>query len=145
MTACMGKKKMRDLYIRSMSLMEPVPRENYLADLPAVKYLSAKGIEFHQQVTFFVGENGSGKSTLIEALAISQGFNPEGGTKNFCFSTENSHSELCDYLRVARGFLYPQDGFFHNWKGKQKAKPELLPEQQQMPAMRSIILYETYP
>ena len=112
MTACMGKKKMRDLYIRSMSLMEPVPRENYLADLPAVKYLSAKGIEFHQQVTFFVGENGSGKSTLIEALAISQGFNPEGGTKNFCFSTEDSHSELCNYLRVARGVIRPKDGFF---------------------------------
>ena len=52
------------------------------------------------------------QSTLIEALAISQGFNPEGGTKNFRFSTENSHSELCDYLRVARGFLYPKDGFF---------------------------------
>lgn len=103
---------MRDLYIRSMSLPEPLPRESYLAKLPVVKHLADKGITFHQQVTFFVGENGSGKSTLIEALAISQGFNPEGGTKNFSFSTENSHSELCDYLRVARGFLYPRDGFF---------------------------------
>ncbi len=103
---------MRDLYIRSMGLMEPLPRESYLAKLPVVKYLADNGITFHKQVTFFVGENGSGKSTLIEALAISQGFNPEGGTKNFSFSTENSHSELCDYLRVARGFLYPRDGFF---------------------------------
>ena len=103
---------MRDLYVRSMSLMEPVPRESYLSNLPVVRYLSGHGIEFHKQVTFFVGENGSGKSTLIEALAISQGFNPEGGTKNFHFSTENSHSELCDYLRVVRGFLYPKDGFF---------------------------------
>ncbi len=103
---------MRDLYIRSMCLPEPLPRESYLARLPVVKHLADKGITFHKQVTFFVGENGSGKSTLIEALAISQGFNPEGGTKNFSFSTENSHSELCDYLRVARGFLYPRDGFF---------------------------------
>ena len=103
---------MRDLYIRSMGLLEPLPRESYLAKLPVVKYLADNGITFHKQVTFFVGENGSGKSTLIEALAISQGFNPEGGTKNFSFSTENSHSELCDYLRVARGFLYPRDGFF---------------------------------
>ena len=103
---------MRDLYVRSMSLMEPVPRESYLNGLPVVRYLSEHGIEFHKQVTFFVGENGSGKSTLIEALAISQRFNPEGGTKNFRFSTENSHSELCDYLRVVRGFLYPKDGFF---------------------------------
>ena len=103
---------MRDLYIRSMCLPEPLPRDNYLAQLPVVKHLSDKGIRFHKQVTFFVGENGSGKSTLIEALAISQGFNPEGGTKNFCFSTENSHSDLCDYIRVARGVVYPRDGFF---------------------------------
>lgn len=103
---------MRDLYIRSMCLPEPIPRENYLAKLPVVRHLADRGIEFHKQVTFFVGENGSGKSTLIEALAISQGFNPEGGTKNFCFSTENSHSELCNYLRVARGTVYSRDGFF---------------------------------
>ena len=103
---------MRDLYIRWMELLEPVPRENYLAQLPVVKHLAESKIEFHKQVTFFVGENGSGKSTLIEALAISQGFNPEGGTKNFCFSTENSHSELHSYLRVARGAVHPRDGFF---------------------------------
>lgn len=103
---------MRDLYIRWMELPEPVPRDSYLARLPVVRHLAEKKIEFHKQVTFFVGENGSGKSTLIEALAISQGFNPEGGTKNFRFSTENSHSDLCDRLRVARGVVYPRDGFF---------------------------------
>ena len=103
---------MRDLYIRWMELPEPVPRDSYLARLPVVKHLAEKKIEFHKQVTFFVGENGSGKSTLIEALAISQGFNPEGGTKNFHFSTENSHSDLCNHLRVARGVVYPRDGFF---------------------------------
>ncbi len=103
---------MRDLYIRRMSLIEPLPRESYLNALPAVRYLAENGIDFHKQVTFFVGENGSGKSTLIEALAISQKFNPEGGTKNFCFSTEDSHSELCGYLLATKGFLYPRDGFF---------------------------------
>ena len=103
---------MRDLYIRWMELPEPLPRESYLNRLPVVKYLAENKIEFHKQVTFFVGENGSGKSTLIEALAISQGFNPEGGTKNFCFHTENSHSELHSYLRVARGVICPRDGFF---------------------------------
>jgi len=102
----------QDLYIRWMELMEPVPRDSYLARLPVVKHLSEKRIEFHKPVTFLVGENGSVKSTLIEALAISQGFNPEGGTKNFCFSTENSHSELYRYLRVARGVVRPRDGFF---------------------------------
>ena len=103
---------MRDLYIRSMELFEPVPRENYLSSLPVVRSLADGGIHFHRQVTFFVGENGAGKSTLIEALAVSQGFNPEGGTKNFRFSTEDSHSDLCHYLRVVRGAVYPRTGFF---------------------------------
>ena len=103
---------MKDLYIRSMSLREPLPRESYLNDLPVVKHLMEYGIGFHRLVTFFVGENGSGKSTLIEALAVSQGFNPEGGTRNFNFHTADTHSELCNYLRVARGVLRPKDGFF---------------------------------
>ena len=103
---------MRDLYIRWMELAEPLPLESYLNRLPVVRHLAENKIEFHKQLTFFVGENGSGKSTLIEALALSQGFNPEGGTKNFCFSTENSHSELHSYLRVARGAVHPRDGFF---------------------------------
>ena len=85
---------MRDLYIRSMGLLEQLPRENYLAKLPVVKHLADGGITFHKQVTFFVGENGSGKSTLIEALAISQGFNPEGGTKNRAESFYNVASNI---------------------------------------------------
>ena len=100
------------LYIRWIELPEPVPGDSYLAQLPAVKHLAEKKIEFHKPVTFFVGENGSGKSTLIEALAVALGFNPEGGTKNFCFSTENTHSELHRFLRVARGVIRPGDGFF---------------------------------
>ena len=58
-------------------------------------------IEFSSPVTFLVGENGVGKSTLIEALAVSVGLNPEGGTQNFNFSTKNTHSELSEYLRVS--------------------------------------------
>ena len=41
----------------------------------------------HQGFTALVGPNGSGKSTLLEAIAVASGFNPEGGTKNFGFST----------------------------------------------------------
>lgn len=51
-------------------------------------------------VTFIVGENGSGKSTFIEALAISCGLNPEGGTQNFMFSTRETHSELHEYIKI---------------------------------------------
>lgn len=59
-------------------------------------------ITFHSPVTYFVGENGSGKSTLLEAMAISDGFNPEGGTRNYSFSTYDSHSELWDAIRLSR-------------------------------------------
>lgn len=57
-------------------------------------------LELKSPVTFFVGENGVGKSTFIEALAISCGLNPEGGTQNFMFSTRDTHSNLCEYIKI---------------------------------------------
>ena len=47
---------------------------------------------------------GSGKSTLLEALAVAHGFNPEGVTKNYVFSTHDTHSELCDAIRISKGY-----------------------------------------
>lgn len=82
----------------------------YPFNLPAVRHLGK--LEFDPAVTFIVGENGSGKSTLLEALAVSLGFNAEGGSKNFKFGTRNSHSCLHEYLRVARGVRKPRDGYF---------------------------------
>jgi predicted ATPase len=84
--------------------------DRYPFSLPAVR--SLEQIELHPKVTFFVGENGSGKSTLLEAVAVSLGFNAEGGTKNFRFGTRASHSVLHEYLRVAKGVRRPRDGFF---------------------------------
>jgi predicted ATPase len=84
--------------------------ERYPFCLPAVK--SLERIDMHPQVTFFVGENGSGKSTLLEAIAVSLGFNAEGGSRNFNFSTRRSHSELHGYLRISKGIRRPRDGFF---------------------------------
>jgi predicted ATPase len=78
--------------------------------LPAVRALEQ--IDLHPKVTYFVGENGSGKSTLLEALAVSLGFNAEGGSKNFRFGTRQSHSVLHEHLRVAKGIKRPSDGFF---------------------------------
>ena len=74
--------------------------KTYPFNLPAIK--SWNTLEFSENVTFIVGENGAGKSTLVEALAIAAGFNPEGGTKNFRFSTRKSHSELEKHLRPKR-------------------------------------------
>lgn len=69
-------------------------------------------IEFQSPVTLFVGENGTGKSTLLEAIAVAHGFNPEGGTKNYVFSTYDSHSELCDAIRIAKGYRKEKWGYF---------------------------------
>ena len=102
-----------DLYVTGIKLTGDIPEGSYLHDLPVVKHLKKmERLSIGKRVTFFVGENGVGKSTLIEAIAVSMGFNPEGGTVNFNFSTEDSHSELFRYLTVCKGVKRRRDGFF---------------------------------
>lgn len=84
--------------------------EEYPFSLPAVR--SWETLQLHPKVTFLVGENGSGKSTLIEAIAISAGFNPEGGSKDHGFSTRNTHSDLHKFLRLVRSIRRPADSYF---------------------------------
>ena len=84
--------------------------ERYPFSLPAVQALHQ--VDLHPKVTYFIGENGSGKSTLLEAIAVSLGFNAEGGSKHFRFGTRRSHSELHEHLVVAKGFRRPRTGFF---------------------------------
>jgi len=99
-------------YLASVLLRQELPPHSYLRTLPAVQFLMAGNeLTFDRSVTFLVGENGSGKSTLLEAIAVACGFNAEGGTRNFSFSTRSTHSELGEYLTVARR-RYPRDGFF---------------------------------
>ena len=74
---------------------------SYLRGIEAIKGLEE--LSFNKNITIFVGENGSGKSTMLEAIAVSYGFNPEGGTRNYSFSTYDSHSELCEAIRLSRG------------------------------------------
>ena len=69
-------------------------------------------MEFHDKVTFIVGENGTGKSTILEGIAVAYGFNPEGGTRNFNFSTNDTHSDLHKNLKLVKGVKRPNDGFF---------------------------------
>lgn len=87
-----------------------IGRDSYLREIEALKGL--EGLEFLRPVTFFVGENGSGKSTLLEAIAVAYGFNPEGGTRNYSFSTYDSHSELCEALKISRGYRKANWGYF---------------------------------
>jgi len=87
--------------------------------IPAIRKM--KRVKLHPAVTFFVGENGSGKSTLIEALAVANRFNPEGGSLNFSFETRASHSLLHDHLelektpgrRVKEGYFLRAESFFN--------------------------------
>ena len=99
-------------YIKTVALVEEeVPSHNeYPFSLPAVRNLTE--LRLHPKVTFLVGENGTGKSTLLEAIAVAFGFNPEGGTKNFRFSSRDTHTSLSDYLRLSKGVSRPKDGFF---------------------------------
>lgn len=49
---------------------------------------------------------------MLEAIAISAGFNPEGGTKNYMFSTYDSHSELCEAISLTKGYRKNGWGYF---------------------------------
>lgn len=103
---------MNSVYLSSVRLRRELPEGSYLRGLGPVRYLMEGGVlELDRPVTFLVGENGTGKSTLLEGIAVACGFNPEGGTRNFNFSTRATHSELGEYLTPARK-RYPRDGFF---------------------------------
>lgn len=99
-------------YIGRVIWKEEPQKDFYLNALPAVQHLREKGMLcFRAPVTFLVGENGTGKSTLLEAIAVAAGFNAEGGTRNFNFSTNPTHSELYRCIGLGR-YGYPKDGFF---------------------------------
>jgi predicted ATPase len=102
---------MPTLYLRDVELKrQEVPSfSRYPFNLPSV--LGLERIAFTTPVTFFIGENGSGKSTIMEAIAVALGFNAEGGSKNFNFSTRASHSELHEYVKLGRG-PRPEDSYF---------------------------------
>ena len=84
--------------------------DSYPFNLPIVRNL--KTLEFSKSVTYIVGENGSGKSTLLEAIANLLGLNAEGGSKNFNFSTQETHSTLYEDLRAVRADISYRNTFF---------------------------------
>ena len=101
------------LDVREIRIDADIPKTEYYVGLPAVKQIIREnGISLTKPITFFVGENGIGKSTLIEAIAVAAGFNPEGGTRNYSFSTKDSHSSLHEHIHLVRGIGRHYDGFF---------------------------------
>lgn len=102
---------MSNLFIQGISLdWNKIDTDSYIRDIEALKGVDY--LELRKPVTFFVGENGSGKSTILEAIAVAAGFNPEGGTKNYRFSTYDSHSELCNAIRLVKGVRSVGWGYF---------------------------------
>ena len=87
-----------------------ISRDSYLKDIQSLR--GVKEIVLKKPVTFFSGENGTGKSTLLEAIAVAFGFNPEGGSINYSFSTYDSHSELCKAVTLSRGISKNKWGYF---------------------------------
>lgn len=102
---------MDGLFIRGAAIRwEKIPAHSYLREVPGLRGLER--LRFARNVTFFVGENGSGKSTLLEAMAVACGFNPEGGTRNYRFSTRDTHSGLYEALRLVKGARRAMHGYF---------------------------------
>jgi predicted ATPase len=103
----------RPNYLMRVTLLrEQVPSfDEYPFNIPAIAALDTLPLD--KPVTFLIGENGSGKSTLLEAIAVAWGMNAEGGSRNVIFRTRESHSELHQHLRLARGALrQAKDHFF---------------------------------
>ena len=102
---------MNDLYIRRMTIdWNAIERDSYLHSIAALRGLDE--LCFHNGVTLFAGENGTGKSTLLEAIAVAAGFNAEGGTKNYRFSTYDDVSGLSSAVQLIRGVRRQRYGYF---------------------------------
>ncbi len=100
---------MTENFIRQIKLDES-DSSAYPFSIPAV--LAIESLHFTNPVTFLVGENGSGKSTIIEAIAVAAGFNAEGGTKNYSFSSVDTTSSLHENITLVRGARKETYGYF---------------------------------
>ena len=98
-------------YVNTVQLDDQdINLNDYPFNIPGIHNL--KKLSFHPKVTYLIGENGMGKSTLLEAIAVGLGFNAEGGSKNFNFDTQATHSDLHRHLRISKGVYRIKDGFF---------------------------------
>ncbi|MFC0712788.1 AAA family ATPase [Cellulomonas biazotea] len=87
----------------------PVDGDAWYLRVPAVRQVLAEGWDLGP-VTVLVGENGAGKSTLVEALAVSRGMGPEGGSIGSGYTTRPSEPDL--WFDVERDPGAGRSGFF---------------------------------
>ena len=107
----MSALKKKDLFVKELKIdWNAIAPGSYLRSIKTIAGINS--LAFHSPITFFVGENGTGKSTLLEAMAVAYGFNPEGGTVNYSFSTYDSHSELWDAVTLSKSFKKVHCGYF---------------------------------
>lgn len=102
---------MNQNFIQSIRIdWDSIEQDSYLCEITSIRNLNR--LDFNSNITFFAGENGTGKSTLLEAIAVAYGFNPEGGTLNYRFSTFDDVSELCNAIRMTKGYKRPKSNYF---------------------------------
>ncbi|MCI8484121.1 MAG: AAA family ATPase [Lachnospiraceae bacterium] len=102
---------MSDRFIQSIRVnWNKIEKDSYLHQITALRQITE--LEFSQNITFFAGENGTGKSTLLEGIATAYGFNPEGGTLNYRFSTFDDVSELQNAISITKGYRRPKSNYF---------------------------------
>lgn len=102
---------MNHKFIQRVSIdWNQIDHDSYLHRIDALKNMEV--LDFQKNVTFFVGENGTGKSTLIEAIAVAYGFNPEGGTLNYRFSTFDDVSQLSSAICMVKGYRRAKSNYF---------------------------------
>ena len=98
-------------FIQALSIdWTKISPDSYLRSIPAIASLDY--LPLRSNVVFFVGENATGKSTLLEGLATAYGFNPEGGTLNYRFTTWYEETDLGDAMRLSKHFHRPRQGYF---------------------------------
>lgn len=97
-------------FLRSIELKPGFDADSYPFSIPAIGALDE--FEFHEDITFFVGENGSGKSTMLEGIALAMGFGAQGGTKNVLLEDAGGNSGLHEYIKAIKSFAHPKDNYF---------------------------------
>lgn len=101
---------MENLFINRIKLnRENIDKRTYPFNIKCLN--NFEELKIDNPVTLFYGENGVGKSTLIEAIAISLGINPEGGSNNMQFSNYDDYSDVYKNLVISK-FGVPKTKFF---------------------------------
>ncbi len=99
-------------YLKSIRIEQPqgADLKQFPFTIAAIKDIDQ--LDFHPDVTFFVGENGSGKSTILEAIATKIEISGLGGGKEIQFVSRYGNSKLQEYMRCQHNVTRPTDKYF---------------------------------